>query len=145
MNPEEVFFVLPLIVNSLLLTSLRLLSVFSHSSQSLCYFNEPLRATPFHSSLLFNFSDSASSPPLCSSLASIPPGRSSFHDSPLLIFYSLSLFSMYITVYSLGGSPDGIRGNRIAKQQPHLFLSQHRAAAAPTINQWRSRKECQRV
>lgn len=38
---------------------------------------------------------------------------------PLASLY-LSLFSMYITVYSLGGSPGGIYGNRIARQQPFL-------------------------
>lgn len=48
-------------------------------------------------------------------LSSIPP---SLPPSP-----TVSLFSMYITVYSLGGSPGGIYGNRIARQQPFPFLS----------------------
>lgn len=48
---------------------------------------------------------------------------------------------MYITVYSLGGSPGGIHGNRIARQQPFLPSFFLRRAAAATINQSKAEKE----
>lgn len=54
------------------------------------------------------------------SVSSLPPLFYSLHTSPPSLPYLLSLFSMYITVYSLGGSPGGIYGNQIARQQPFL-------------------------
>lgn len=56
---------------------------------------------------------------------------------------------MYITVYSLGGSPGGIYGNRIARQQPILpsfpFLScaveQQQQQQRQPINQSKAEEE----
>lgn len=72
---------------------------------------------------------------LCLMNSTVPPPLPRFnliHSSSSSLFLSLffhplatlsltlSLFSMYITVYALGGSPGGIYGNRIARQQPIL-------------------------